>query len=59
MTNTIHAPFHVIDRKSAIVVVDNPLFRNGRIASLHIIDKNLSKELHEGYNILWESAKAL
>ena len=59
MTKTIHAPFHVIDKKSAVVVVDNPLFSKGRIASLHIIDKNLSRELHEGYKTLWESAKAL
>jgi HTH-type transcriptional regulator, sugar sensing transcriptional regulator len=59
MTKTIHAPFHVIDKKSAIVVVDNPLFGKGRIASLHIIDKNLSKELHDGYKTLWESAKAI
>jgi sugar-specific transcriptional regulator TrmB len=59
ITKQIHAPFHVIDRKSAIVVVDNPLFADGRIASLHIVDKALAKELQTGHNTLWDSAKSL
>jgi HTH-type transcriptional regulator, sugar sensing transcriptional regulator len=59
ITKRIHAPFHVIDRKSAIVVVDNPLFADGRIASLHIVDKALAKELQAGYSTLWDSAKSL
>jgi sugar-specific transcriptional regulator TrmB len=58
-TKQIHAPFHVIDKKSAIVVVDNPLFRDGRIASLHVIDSNLAKELHDGFRTLWESSKSI
>ena len=59
MTNEIHAPFHVIDSNSAIVVVDNPLFRDGRIASLHIVDRGLAKELAAGYKSIWDSARAL
>jgi hypothetical protein len=59
ITKQIHAPFHVIDKKSAIVVVDNPLFKEGRIASIHTIGRSLAKELHEGYRALWDSAKAL
>ena len=59
ITKQIHAPFHVIDANNAIVVVDNPLFKNGRIASIHIIEKGLAKELSEGYKSLWESARAL
>jgi HTH-type transcriptional regulator, sugar sensing transcriptional regulator len=59
ITNQIHAPFHIIDRSSAIVVVDNPLFKDGRIASIHIIERGLAKELSEGYKSLWESAKPL
>jgi HTH-type transcriptional regulator, sugar sensing transcriptional regulator len=59
ITNQIHAPFHIIDGNSAIVVVDNPLFRDGRIASIHIIEKGLARELSEGYKSLWESSKPL
>jgi len=59
LANQIHAPFHVIDKKSAIVVVDNPLFSEGRIASMHVIGTSLAKELHDGYKSLWDSAKAL
>lgn len=59
ITKQIHAPFHVIDRKSAIVVVDNPLFREGRIASIHVVGRSLANELHEGYKSLWDSAKGL
>lgn len=59
ITKQIHAPFHVIDKKSAIVVVDNPLFREGRIASIHVLGRSLANELHEGYRSLWESAKGL
>jgi HTH-type transcriptional regulator, sugar sensing transcriptional regulator len=59
ISRQIHAPFHVIDASSAIVVVDNPLFREGRIASLHVVQKDLAKELADGYKSLWESAKAL
>lgn len=59
ITRQLHAPFHIIDSNSAIVVVDNPLFRDGRIASLHVIEQSLAKELSEGYRSIWESAKAL
>ncbi len=59
ITKQIHAPFHVIDKKSAIVVVDNPLFKEGRIASIHAIGTNLAGELHDGYLSLWDSAKGL
>lgn len=59
ITKQIHAPFHVIDKKSAIVVVDNPLFQEGRIASIHIVGRSLANELHEGYRSLWDSAKGL
>ncbi len=59
ITKQIHAPFHVIDKKSVIVVVDNPLFKEGRIASIHAIGRSLAKELHEGYRSLWDSARGL
>jgi HTH-type transcriptional regulator, sugar sensing transcriptional regulator len=59
ITKQIHAPFHVIDKKSAIIVVDNPLFREGRIASIHAVGRSLANELHEGYRSLWDSAKGL
>lgn len=59
ITDQIHAPFHVIDANSVIVVVDNPLFREGRIASIHIIDRSLAKELSTGYKAMWDTAKGL
>jgi HTH-type transcriptional regulator, sugar sensing transcriptional regulator len=58
-TKQINAPFHVIDKKSVIIVVDNPLFREGRIASIHAVGRNLANELHGGYRSLWDSAKGL
>lgn len=48
MSEQIHVPFHVIDRRSVISVIDNPLFKDGRIASLYAIDNDLAKEMHEG-----------
>lgn len=59
ITKQIHAPFHVIDKETAIVVVDNPLFREGRIASIHVVGRSVANELHEGYRSLWDSAKGL
>jgi hypothetical protein len=59
ITKQIHAPFHVIDKKSAIMVVDNPLFQEGRIASIHVVGRSLANELREGYKSLWDSAKGL
>jgi sugar-specific transcriptional regulator TrmB len=55
-TKQIHAPFHIIDRRSIITVIDNPLLEDGRIASLYAVDRSLAKELHEGYRALWDSA---
>ena len=59
ITEQMHAPFHVIDGKSVITVIDNPLIKDGRIASLYAIDNSLAKELREGYSSLWNSAKLL
>jgi hypothetical protein len=59
ITEQMHAPFHVIDGKSVITVIDNPLIKDGRIASLYAIDSSLAKELREGYSSLWNSAKLL
>lgn len=59
ITEQMHAPFHVIDGKSVITVIDNPLIKDGRIASLYAIDSSLAKELREGYSSLWNSAKPL
>lgn len=59
ITEQIYAPFHVIDGKSVITVIDNPLLKDGRVASLYAIDTGLAKDLHEGYRSLWDSAKPL
>lgn len=57
ITEQIHAPFHVLDGKSVVTVIDNPLIKDGRIASLYAIDSNLAKELSKGYDSLWDSSK--
>lgn len=59
VTKQIHAPFHVLDKRAVIAVIDNPLFKDGRIASLYALDSSLAKELGEGYRSLWDSAKQL
>lgn len=59
ITEQMHAPFHVIDGKSVVAVIDNPLIKNGRIASLYAIDHSLAMELREGYSSIWNSAKPL
>jgi hypothetical protein len=59
VTEQIHAPFHVIDTRRSIMVIDNPLFKDGRVASIYAIDKKLANELYEGYRSLWDSAKGL
>lgn len=59
ITEQMHAPFHVIDGKSVVTVIDNPLIKNGRIASLYAIDPSLARELRDGYGSLWNSAKPL
>jgi hypothetical protein len=55
-TKKIHAPFHVIDGRNVVMVVDNPLFRDGRVASVYAVDGKLARELHEGYRSLWDSS---
>jgi hypothetical protein len=40
-------------------LVDVPLIKDGKVASLYAIDSSLAKELREGYSSLWESAKPL
>jgi sugar-specific transcriptional regulator TrmB len=57
ITEQMHAPFHVIDGKMIITVIDNPLIKDGRIASLYSIDNSLAKELRDGYGALWNSAR--
>jgi sugar-specific transcriptional regulator TrmB len=59
ITEQMHSPFHVIDGKSVVTVIDNPLIKDGRIASLYAIDGGLAKELREGYRTLWDSARPL
>jgi len=59
ITEQMHAPFHVIDGTNVITVIDNPLIKDGRIASLYAIDGSLAKELREGYSSLWDSAKPM
>lgn len=58
-TKQIHAPFHVIDGRSVVMVVDNPLFWEGRVASIYAVDSNLARELRKGYQLLWDSAQEL
>jgi hypothetical protein len=57
VTGRIHAPFHVVARRGVIAVIDNPLFKDGRIASLYAMDNNLGRKLQEGHRSLWDLAK--
>lgn len=59
LTGRIHAPFHVIDGRSVIMVIDNPLFRDGRVASVYATDRKLAREMRDGYMSMWESARPL
>jgi len=59
VTKQIHAPFHVIDDENSILVIDNPLFKDERIASLQVTNRILSRQLREGYNALWDDAKQI
>ena len=59
ITEQMHSPFHVMDGKSVVTVIDNPLIKDGRIASLYAIDRSRAKELREGYITLWHSARPL
>ncbi|CAN5858619.1 hypothetical protein BH23THE1_BH23THE1_08880 [soil metagenome] len=57
ITKEIHAPFHIMDIKRSIMVIDNPLFKDRRVVSIYAMDKKLARELHEGYRSLWDSAR--
>ena len=59
ITEQMHSPFHVMDGKSVVTVIDNPLIKDGRIASLYAVDSSLARELREGYRTLWNSASPL
>lgn len=56
ITRQIHSPFHVIDGRAVIVVVDNPLLDDGRVASLFAVNGKLARELGQAYDTLWEAA---
>jgi hypothetical protein len=59
VTKQIHAPFHMVDDESSILVIDNPLFKDERLASLHVMNRTLSAQLREGYSALWDEAKQI
>lgn len=59
VTKEIHAPFSVIDDRSVVMVIDNPLTKEGRVASVYVMDKNLAKEMREGFEHLWRNAKPI
>ncbi len=59
ITKHIHSPFHVLDNESTITVIDSPLVEDGRIASVHTINNELTKNLKKGFDSLWSKASPL
>lgn len=57
VTKQIHSPFHVIDNKALVIVVDNPLLKDGRVASIYMTNRKLAEELSRCYDTLWEEAR--
>lgn len=49
-------PFHVIDEDMVILCLDHPFIPEGRFASLLVRDKDLAKQLADGFQKLWSKA---
>jgi sugar-specific transcriptional regulator TrmB len=49
-------PFHVIDDEIVILCLDHPFIPEGRFASLLVRDKELARQLVDGFKELWSKA---
>jgi HTH-type transcriptional regulator, sugar sensing transcriptional regulator len=49
-------PFHIIDGETVILCLDHPFIPEGRFASLLVRDRELERQLSEGFQKLWSKA---
>jgi DNA-binding MarR family transcriptional regulator len=49
-------PFHVVDNEIVILCLDHPFIPEGRFASLLVRDKELARQLADGFKELWSKA---
>jgi hypothetical protein len=49
-------PFHVVDDEIVILRLDHPFIPEGRFASLLVRDKELARQLADGFKELWSKA---
>jgi len=49
-------PFHVVDDEIVILCLDHPFIPEGRFASLLVHDKELARQLADGFKELWSKA---
>jgi HTH-type transcriptional regulator, sugar sensing transcriptional regulator len=49
-------PFHVVDDEIVILCLDHPFIPEGRFASLLVRDKELARQLADGFKELWRKA---
>ncbi len=49
-------PFHVVDDEIVILCLDHPFIPEGRFASLLVRDKELARQLANGFKELWSKA---
>src|SRR5215813_1834578 len=49
-------PFHVVDDEIVILCLDHPFIPEGRFASLLVRDKELGRQLADGFKELWSKA---
>jgi HTH-type transcriptional regulator, sugar sensing transcriptional regulator len=49
-------PFHVVDGEIVILCLDHPFIPEGRFASLLVRDKELARQLADGFKELWSKA---
>jgi predicted transcriptional regulator len=49
-------PFHIVDEEIVILCLDHPFIPEGRFASLLVRDKELARQLADGFKELWSKA---
>jgi HTH-type transcriptional regulator, sugar sensing transcriptional regulator len=49
-------PFHIIDSEAVILCLDHPFIPEGRFASLLVRDRELARQLGDGFQKLWSKA---
>lgn len=49
-------PFHVVDEDVVVLPLDHPFVPEGRFASLLVRDRDLARDLAQGFEALWKKA---